>query len=117
IDGAPSLSFAGFKAAIEKQLDEIRQTRIKVTKTQQDTTTLTTEISGTKPVAEAITAVEKGLRGQLVEAEMLKSNAILEQNFLQSPITNDMVELDLLKRRQLALETRLKELAKVVMGP
>jgi hypothetical protein len=117
IDGAPALSFAGFKAAIEKQLTEIRETRIKVTKTQQDTTTLTTEISGTKPAAEAITNVEKGLRGQLMDADTLRNNAKMEQDFLQSPITNDMVELDLLKRRQLALESRLKELAKIVLGP
>ncbi|MBX7102536.1 MAG: hypothetical protein K1X57_00540 [Gemmataceae bacterium] len=116
IDGAAALSFDGYKEAIEKQLNEIRETKVKTNKVVTDTTALTTEINGNKPAAEAITAVEKGLRGQLSDAQQLGRNAQLEQQFLQSPLTNDTVELELLKRRQLALEARLKELAQSVRG-
>jgi hypothetical protein len=115
IDGKPALSFAGYKAAIEKQLDETRDTKQKINKVTADTTVLTTEVNGTKLATEAITRVEKGLRGQLTDAITLKKNAQLEQEFLQSPLTNDKVELELLKRRQLALEARLKELAVTVI--
>ncbi len=115
IDGRNAMSFAGYKAAIEKQLDETRDTKQKTNKVTSDTTVLTTEVNGTKPASEAITRVEKGLRGQLLEAISLKKNAQLEQEFLQSPLTNDKVELELLKRRQMALESRLKELATTVM--
>jgi hypothetical protein len=115
IDGKPALSFAGYKSAIEKQLDETRDTKQKINKVTADTTVLTTEVNGTKPATEAITRVEKGLRGQLTDAITLKKNAQLEQEFLQSPLTNDKVELELLKRRQLALEARLKELAVTVI--
>lgn len=115
IDGKVSLSLAGFKTAIEKQLEEIRDTKQKINKVTADTTILTTEINGTKASADAITNAEKGLRGQLHDALQLKKNAQLEQEFLQSPLTNDKVELELLRRRLVALEARLKELTASVI--
>src|SRR5436309_2141524 len=55
------------------------------------------------------------VRWQLADAQLVKKNAELEEAFLQSPLTNDKVELDVLKRRQVALQTRLKELMAAVM--
>jgi hypothetical protein len=116
IGGKPALSLAGFRAAIEKTLDEIRDTKQKINKVVADTTALTDEINGTKPPDQAVTAAEKGLRGQIKDAQQFTRNAVLEQEFLQSPVTNVTVELELLKRRQVALEARLKELAAAVFG-
>lgn len=116
IDGKTALSYAGYRSAIEKQLEETRDTKQKINKVTGDTTILTTEVNGTKPASEAITRIEKGLRGQLTDVLTLKKDAQLEQEFLQSPLTNDKVELELLKRRQVALESRLKELVASVMG-
>src|SRR5262249_45380163 len=53
IDGRPALSLAGYKAAIEKQLEEIRTTKVNINKSVADTTRLTQQINGTKPVEEA----------------------------------------------------------------
>jgi hypothetical protein len=115
IDGAPALSYAGYRAAIEKQLAAIRDTKMTINKVVADTTVLTTLINGSKPAAEAITKEEKGLRGQLTDAQTVQRNALLEQQYLQSPLTNDTVELELLRRRQVALEARLKELMQAVL--
>lgn len=116
IDGKPALSFAGFKAAIEKQLEEIRDTKMRINKVVADTTAVTDQINGTKPLDQAITNVEKGLRGQLHDAQALAANAILEQQFLQTPVTNFRVEIDVLRRRQATLEARLKELTQSAKG-
>ena len=86
-----------------------------VNKTVADTTALTLEIAGTNPGEQAITAVEKGLRGQLIDAQALIKNLILEQEYLQTPLTNYRVDLELHKRRQATLEARLRELSTTAM--
>lgn len=110
IDGKPAFSIDGFKSAIDKQLNEIRETKLKINRVVAEAAALTLKINGTKSAIDAITAEEKGMRGQLADAERVAKNAKLEQEYLQSPLTNDTVELELLRRRQVALEARLKEL-------
>lgn len=116
-DGKETLSLAGFKNAINKQLEEIRDTKQKINKVVEDTTAITQQIKGTKVGDEAITAAERGIRVQVADAKQLERNAQLEQEFLQTPLTNYKVDLEMLKRRQLALEARLKELAASVQRP
>jgi hypothetical protein len=111
IGGQDALSLAGFQNAINKQLDEIRDTKQKIAKVVEDTTKITQQIKGTKVGDEAITAEERGLRVQVADARQVERNAQLEQEFLQTDLTNYKVDLEMLKRRQMALEARLKELA------
>jgi len=115
IDGKDALSIAGYKKIIEQQLADIRKKKQDINKTIADTTALTLEIAGTNPGEQAITAAEKGLRGQLIDAQALIKNLILEQEYLQTPLTNYRVDLELHKRRQATLEARLRELSTTAM--
>jgi chromosome segregation ATPase len=110
IDGKDALSIAGYEAIIKQQLEDIRTTKMRINKVVDDTTALTIEINGTKPAEQAITSAEKGLRGQLLDANTLINNLELEQTYLQTPMTNFRVDLELHRRRQASLESRLKEL-------
>jgi hypothetical protein len=114
IDGKPAKSLLGYKNDIDKQLDEIRDTKDKINKVVADTTELTDRLNGIKAAAEQVTAIDRGLRGELAAAEQLTRDARAEQDFLQSPLTNYTVELEQLKRRQVALESRLRELTAAV---
>jgi len=114
IDGKPALSVKGFGESIVRQLDEIRDTKVKINKVVADTTELTDRLNGIKAAAEQVTAIDRGLRGELAAAEQLARDARAEQAFLQSPLTNYTVELEQLKRRQVALESRLRELTAAV---
>lgn len=114
IDGKPALSLAGYRESIEKQLNEIRETKLKINKVVADTTELTDKLNGIKAAEEQVTAIDRGLRGELAAAVNLTHNARAEQEFLQSPLTNYTVELEQLKRRQVALESRLRELTAAV---
>jgi len=109
-DNSEARSRAGYETAIAKALDETRDVKQKINKVVQDTTVLTQQIKGTKVGEEAITAVERGLRSLVNDAIHLWRNIQLEQEFLQTPLTNVNVDLEMLKRRQSALEARLKEL-------
>ncbi|MFL5330081.1 MAG: hypothetical protein ACJ8C4_14355 [Gemmataceae bacterium] len=115
IDGKDALSVAGYRAVIEQQLDEIRATKVKINKVVADTTVLTRQIAGTKPADQAITAVEKGLRGQILDTQTVINGEVLEQQYLQTPITNYTVDVEFMRRRQLTLESRLKELSASAM--
>ena len=115
IDGKDALSIAGYNEIIKQQLEETRTTKIRINKVIDDTTALTIEINGTKPAEQAITAAEKGLRGQLLDAQTLINNLSLEQKFLQTPMTNYRVDLELHRRRQASLEARLKELSSTAL--
>lgn len=110
IDGKDALSIAGYEAIIRQQLEDTRATKIRINKVVDDTTALTIEINGTKPAEQAITNAEKGLRGQLLDAQALINSLLLEQNYLQTPLINYRVDLELHRRRQAALEARLREL-------
>lgn len=109
-DKSEARSMAAYQTAINKALDDTRDTKQRINKVVDDTTIITQQIKGTKPIEEAITAVERGFRGQLIDAKQLVNNLKLEQEFLQTPLTNFKVDLEMLKRRLAALEARLKEL-------
>lgn len=109
-DKSDARSRAGYETAIAKALADTRDTKQKINKVVEDTTVITQQIKGTKTVDEAITAVEKGLRVQITDAIQVWRNLQLEQDFLQTPLTNLKVDLEMLKTRLAALEARLKEL-------
>lgn len=109
VGGKDALSYQGYRDALHKTSADLQFTVDETKKQVSRTTELTTEIEGTKPFADAYTAAEKGLRGQLRDARTLRRNALLEGQYLQTPITNYKVELELLQRRGEALEARLKE--------
>jgi hypothetical protein len=90
-DGKTALSLAGYKESINKQLEEIRDTKQKINKVVEDTTVLTQQIKGTKVGEEAITATERGLRVQVGDAVQVERNSQLEQEFLQTPLTDQGV--------------------------
>lgn len=110
IDGKNALSVAGYNQEIEKKLKEIQGDQNKIKELVGQAEQLTLEINGEKPRDQAITAKDKGLRGQLDDQVWLKRAAQLEEQFLLTPLTNFQVETELLKKRQTALQARLKEL-------
>lgn len=110
IDGKNALSAAGYKDAVTKQFQAIQAEQTRTENLIKQAAALSKKINGTKAPGEAITAVEKGLRGLIADQNWLKLAAQQEQQYLQTPLTNVTLELELLKRRQAALQTRLKEL-------
>jgi len=110
IDGKNALSVKGYTDTIDRQLKEHLDEQKKINGLVDEAKRLTLVINGTKPPAEAITAEEKGLRGQLADQQWLKRSLQLEEQYLLTPLTNYQVETELLKKRQAALQERLKEL-------
>src|SRR4051794_33026683 len=71
IDDKDALSFAGYQLRLKQTADEMQDVINKTKARVNETTRITLEVSGTKPYEEAVTRVEKGLRGQLRDARAL----------------------------------------------
>ena len=76
------------------------------------------QIIDTKPPpAEAVTATEKGLNGQLADQKRLLKGLELEQQYLRSPLTYTTLQTEQLRQRRAALAQRLDELNRATSAP
>jgi hypothetical protein len=114
IDGQPALSLTGYRAALQERHAQIDDTHKQVTAVIGETERLTRQINGIDPPGggERVTAEQKGLRLVLAKEQDVASHLRLEQEFLRSPITNFMIDTQLLQKRKAALTGRLGELGK-----
>jgi hypothetical protein len=112
INGQPALPIQGYNQAIQDTLQKIQQAQAEVKRLTEETEKLTTQINGTKPRDQAVTAAEKGLRVQLAEQVELIKSLQLEAQYLHSPLIYTTLQTAQLKRRQAELSARLDELNK-----
>src|SRR5437879_6199549 len=112
LDGQPALSIAGYRDALTQRSAQIDATHKEVTGIIGETEKLTRQINGAEPPGggERVTAEQKGLRGVLADEQKAAHKLRLEQEYLHSPITNFMIDTQLLKKRRAALTARLGEL-------
>jgi hypothetical protein len=100
IDGQPALSVQGYERKTKATLEEMNDDQKTVAETVKKIAGLTQQLNASR-----------GLRERLAEQEDLARNTKAEIAYLQTPLTTYTVETQLLKRRQNALEGRLRELA------
>jgi hypothetical protein len=113
-DGRPALSIAGYLKAIQDTDQKINAALQEERDLIAETQRLTAQINGTRPPGEGVTAVEKGLRGQLADQESLLKGLLLEQQYLRSPLTYVTLQTEQLRQRRAALAQRLDELTRAV---
>ncbi len=113
VDGANALPFDGYAKSVQDKIREIADAEEQVKKLIEETRVLTIQIDGFDPPggAERTTADQKGLRRRLLETQKQADDLRLEQEYLRSPLTNYLLDNNLLKKRQAALKARLQELA------
>ncbi|HTK78088.1 MAG TPA: hypothetical protein VL371_22670 [Gemmataceae bacterium] len=111
IDGQPALSVAGYNNAHKERAAQIDEAHKQVTAIIGETEKLTRQINGVDPPGggERVTAEQKGLRVVLATEQGVASKLRLEQEYLRSPITNFMIDTQLLQKRSTALKNRLGE--------
>lgn len=114
INGEPALSLKGYADKIAKVYEDVKSEQATIARLVAEADALTKKIAGTVPPEDAVTAEEKGLRGQLADWKRYGDAAKLEKQFLLTPMTNYTVEVELLKQRKASLEKRLNELAPAV---
>jgi hypothetical protein len=114
LDGQPALSVAGYNAALAERSAQIDATHKQVVSIIAETEKLTRQINGVDPPGggERVTAEQKGLRKVLAEQENVAHQLRLEQEYLRSPLTNFMIDNQLLQKRHAALTARMGELQK-----
>jgi len=112
IDGQPALSVAGYNNALKERAAQIDDTHKQVTAIIGETEKLTRQINGVDPPGggERVTAEQKGLRVVLATEQDVAARLRLEQEYLRSPITNFMIDNQLLQKRFTALKARLGEM-------
>jgi hypothetical protein len=111
IDGQPALSVAGYNNALKERAAQIDDAHKQVTAIIGETEKLTRQINGVDPPGggERLTAEQKGLRVVLATEQEVAQKLRLEQEYLRSPITNFMIDTELLQKRFAALKARLGE--------
>lgn len=111
IDGQPALSAQGYRDLIKERTAQIDDTQKQVTAIIAETEKLTRQINGVDPPGggERLTAEQKGLRMVLATEQEVAHKLRLEQEYLRSPITNFMIDTQLLQKRKAALNARLGE--------